>query len=142
MFGKLFGKAKANVNAFTKRDLFEAAVAAGVLVAYADGDCSDNEIDTLENLLQNNPALANFKSEISKQIGNYCNQMEASARMGKRNLMKEIKDCEHNHEEAETILIVALDVADADDDTSADDAEGKVLKAIADELGLKVSDYE
>lgn len=142
MFGKLFSKAKGGLNAFKNRDLFEAACAAGVLVAYADGNCSDKEIDAIEKLLTNNPALANFKGEINKQVGSYCNQMEASARMGKRNLMKEIADCEHSVEEAETILIIALDVADADEDASGDDAEGKVLESIAQTLGLKVSDYE
>jgi tellurite resistance protein TerB len=138
MFGKFFNKAKNEVAAFKNADLMQAAVAAGVLVAYADGDCSDEEVDTLMNVLGSSPALAPFKDKIAENFEKYSQLMEASKRMGTRDLMKEIEDCKHDDTEAETVLIVALDVADADGD---DPKEAIVLEKIAKALGLKIEDY-
>jgi tellurite resistance protein TerB len=139
MFGKLFGKGKAAVKQFTNRDLLQGSIAAGVLVAFADGDCSDNEVDTLLTMLEANPALGAFSSEIPAVLEDYCRQMNVSARAGKRNLMKEIRDCTEDKEEAEQILIVALDVADADGEVTPE--EQALLENIATSLGLRVADY-
>lgn len=138
MFGKLFNKAKSKVKTFQSKDLAEAAVAAGVLVMYADGDASDNEVDTLLTVLEASPALSEFRAEIPAIFEGYCKLMESSPRLGKRDLMKEIKECACDPEEAETVLIVALDVGDADGN---DPKEEKVLQDIATALKLKLSDY-
>lgn len=140
MFGKLFNRGSKAIKQLNNKDLFQATMAAGVLVAYADGNCSDTEVDGLLSLLEANPALEAFKPEIPALLNDYCKQMDVSFRAGKHNLMKEIKDCEHDADEGEQILIIALDVADIDGEVT--DEEQKVISDIAEALGLNVADYE
>lgn len=138
MFGKWFNKAKSEVAKVTKRDLMEASVACGVLVMYADGDATDNEVEKLLTVLQTMPSLSEFQSDIPSVFEKYSQLMSKSARMGKLELMKQIRDCEHDKAEAEQILIVGLDVSDADG-LSAEEED--VLKNIATTLGLNIAEY-
>lgn len=140
MFGKLFNRGAKVAKQFNNKDLFEAAVAAGVLVAWADGDFSDSEFDGLLSLLEANPSLQPFKNDIPSLVESYSNQMKVSFRAGKRSLMKQIEDCEGDTDESEQVLILALDVADIDGEVSPE--EDKIIKDIAKALGLNPADYE
>ena len=140
MFSKLFNRGTKVVKQLNSKDLFEAAVAAGVLTAWADGEFSDSEFDGLLNLLEANPALEAFKADIPGLVESYSKQMEVSFRAGKRNLMKQVTDCQGDHDESEQVLILALDVADIDGKVSPE--EEKVLSDIAQALGLNIKDYE
>lgn len=142
MFGFLKKKRKEAVAAIGKienRDLMEAIVGASVLVAFADGDCSADELNKLSNIVENNPNLKHFGSEIGKTIDSYAAQYESSARMAKLNLMKEVTDVSASEDEKQQVLIIAIDIAEADG--QIDDDERAVLDMIAKEYGLKVDNY-
>lgn len=120
------------------KDLMEAMVAAGVLVAYADGDLSAEENDTIKKMIKVSPQLSAFGDEPVKVFDKYADIMEASARQGKFDLLKEVSDVTAE-EDKTRVLIMAIEVADANDDIDAD--EMKMLEAIASKLGLRVSDF-
>lgn len=142
LFDKLKGLGASLVNSavsINNKDLMEAMVAAGTIVAYADGDCSDEEVSVVSAILGSSKQLEAFGDEPAKVFDKYCDKMEASKRMGKNDLMKEIKDVAGNEEDSVRVLIMAIEVADADDNIDAD--EMKTLEAIAKALSLNLSDY-
>ena len=55
IFGSLFGKKAANVKQelakVENRDLMEAIVAGSILVAYADGECEEEELAKMEQVI-------------------------------------------------------------------------------------------
>ncbi len=141
---KLIGKAKnlaETVIPVDNTDLLEGMVASGTLVAYADGDCSDDEITTIQNILNSSTQLSAFGNQPSAYFDSCCDKIEASKRMGKLDLMKEIKEvgAKGVEEDSVRVLIIGIEVADADD--NIDDDEMKVLGDIAKALGLNLSDY-
>ena len=122
-------------------DLMEGMVAAGTLVAYADGDCSDDEVQTIQSILNSSTQLSAFGNKPAQYFDACCDKIEASKRMGKMDLMKEIKEVGETgvEEDSVRVLIMAIEVADADD--NIDEDEMKVLNDIAKVLGLKLADY-
>lgn len=122
-------------------DLMEGMVAAGTLVAYADGDCSDEEVTTIQAILNSSEQLKSFGNQPSAYFDACCDKIEASKRMGKVDLMKEIKDVADAGKEEDNVrvLIMAIEVADADDNIDEDEME--VLGKIAKTLGLSLNDY-
>ena len=142
LFDKLKGLGQSLVNtavSVNNKDLMEAMVAAGTIVAYADGDCSDEEVAVVSAILNSSPQLEAFGDEPAKYFDKCCNQMEASKRMGKNTLMKEIGDVAGNQEDSVRVLIMAIEVADADD--NIDEDEMKMLNDIAKKLNLTLADY-
>ena len=141
--GKMFSKKKAAIEVkvakVENRDLMEAIVAAAVLVAFSDGECSAEELLTLQGIVETNDNLKHFGSEVGKTIDNYSAKYEASKRMAKVQLMKEITDVEANEEEKIQVFIIAIDIADADG--NIDEDEMKVLKEIGKTLGLNPDAY-
>ena len=88
---KLIGKAKGLAEQIVpadNTDLMEGMVAAGTLVAYADGDCSDDEITTIQNILNSSTQLSSFGNQPSAYFDACCDKIEASKRMGKLDLKK------------------------------------------------------
>ena len=59
--------------------------------------------------------------------------------MAKLKLMEEIKDVSASEDEKQQVLIIAIDIAEADG--QMDDDERAVLDMIAKEYGLKVDNY-
>lgn len=142
MFG-FFKKKKAAVSItlhkVENRDLMEAIVAGSILVAYADGDCSSEELQKLGDVIAANDNLAHFGSEIGKTIDKYSAMYEAGSRLAKVKLMKEIKDVECDEEQKIEAFIIAIEVADADGEI--DEKEMAVLKDIGKQLGLNPENY-
>lgn len=121
------------------KDLMEAMVCAAALIAYADGDLGDDEVVKISAILDSSHALVAFGTEPAQFFDKQCKALESSYRMGRLTVMKEIEDVKGNKEEAEMVLIMAIEVAYADGECDAD--EDKELKAIAGKLGLKLEDY-
>ncbi len=141
---KLIGKAKGLAEQIVpadNTDLMEGMVAAGTLVAYADGDCSDDEVTTIQKILNSSTQLSAFGNTPAQYFDACCDKIEASKRMGKLDLMKEIKEvgAAGVEEDSVRVLIIAIEVADADG--NIDDDETKVLGEIAKALGLTLNDY-
>lgn len=141
--GKLFTKKKAalevKLHKVENKDLMEAIVAGAVLVAHADGDCSDEELSVLHNIIEANDNLKHFGSEIGKTIDRYCDMYKAGARLAKVKLMKEINDVSADEEQKIEAFIIAIEIADADG--TIDDSELTMLKEIGKTLGLNPENY-
>lgn len=121
------------------KDLMEAMVCAAALIAYADGELEDEEVAKIQQILSSSKALEAFGSEPETFFDKQCTVLEASYRMGRLTVMKEIADCKGNQDEAEMVLIMAIEVAFADGEMEPE--EEKELNAIANKLGLKLADY-
>jgi len=146
MFGNLLSKLKGGAESLVNSalssndtDVMEAMVAAGVLAAYADGDLSDDETKVVVGILGASKQLEVFGDEPIKLFDKYCDTMEVSKRTGKFTLMKEIADLKGDKDNSIRVLLMAIEVSDADNDIDAD--EMKVLRAIAKELSLELNDY-
>lgn len=139
LFKKKAAAVKVELHKVENRDLMEAIVAGSILVAYADGDCSPEELQKLSDVIAANDNLAHFGSEIGKTIDKYSSMYEAGSRLAKVKLMKEINDIQADEEQKIEAFIIAIEVADADGEI--DDDEMKILKEIGKTLGLNPETY-
>lgn len=143
MLGKLFGKkgreAQAKIKKLENRDLAEALIGASLLIAAADGTIDDDEIMNLNAQLDAHPALQGFGAEIGKMVDDFSRRLKTGFLIGKVQIMREIKDCAHDENEAEDIFVAAITIAQADGEI--DEKEIAVLKEIGKVLGLNLATY-
>lgn len=140
MFAALKSKFTGSVAKFSgRKDFLEAVCAASALVAFADGDASDAEIDTSIKSITSNAQLSGSFStrEIETTAETMMNRAKGG-RVGRNGLYKEIEDIKADHEMAETVLLTALDVAD---NGGIDEKEKNVLAEVAKRLSLNLSSY-
>lgn len=122
------------------RNLLEGIAASVALVMGADGNYSDTEFEQGVNLMQSNDKLSAFKpAEIEEILAKYATKLRGSYRVAKPTLLKEIRECANNEEDAEQILLVAIDIADQEG--GIDDKEMAAIRDIAAALGLKADKY-
>lgn len=140
-----FKKAKAKLDEKANRlqgrtDLLEAVCAAAALVAAADGDISDVEIDATVKAVKANTILSGSfaPSEIDKAINKALTVAEGG-RVGQRQLRKEIEDVAGDADDGEIVILTALDIAEADG--NIDDDEMKALGNIAGVCGQDLKSY-
>ncbi|MEE9983683.1 tellurite resistance TerB family protein [Agrobacterium pusense] len=121
-----------------KTDFLEAVCAASALVATADGDLDDSELLAAVAAVKSNAALSGaFDARaIETTMDKMCRR--AVGRVGKAGLFKEIEDIKADHDMSETVLLVALDVADSG---GISDDEKAVLAKIASTVGLDLAKY-
>ena len=143
MFGKMFGKkasaAKAEIKKFENRDLMEAMVGGCALVAFADGECEQEEVKKIDELLRTSKALEGFGAEITTTLNRFCERLTASYRAGRIEILREIEEVKGNRQEAEDVLVTMLTIAEADGEI--EEAEQKERTTVADRLGLRIADY-
>lgn len=142
MFGLLKKKGKsvaAEVKKLENRDLAEALVGASLLVAAADGEIEPEEIQNLNQQLEAHPSLQGFGNEIGKMVDSFSKRLDAGFLIGKTQIMREIKDCQHNDQEAEDIFVAAITIAQSDGEVEPE--ELAILKEIGRTLGLTLSNY-
>ena len=135
---KLFG-AKASVKKLENRDLMQAIVGGCLLVAAADGEISKNESAQVDLQIRANKNLEHFGAEITKQVNLFTEQLQAGFRLGRMNIMREIRDIKNNPADAEEVFVNMLTVAEGDGDISPE--EMKVLVEVGTELGLRPKDF-
>lgn len=135
---KLFG-AKASVKKLENRDLMQAIVGGCLLVAAADGEISKNESAQVDLQIRANKNLEHFGAEITKQVNLFTEQLQAGFRLGRMNIMREIRDIKNNPADAEEVFVNMLTVAEGDGDISPE--ELKVLIEVGTELGLRPKDF-
>ncbi|MCW1825727.1 tellurite resistance TerB family protein [Enterobacter asburiae] len=138
-FSKKARKAVAEVKKFEKRDLAQAVINASWLVAYADGECSNVEKASVDQVLRANPVLGAFTSEIQGISQTIIAQLDANYKVGRLAAYREIEDCKGDQREAEDVLVTAIAIAEADGEIQ--EAEKKVLDEIANRLGLRLETY-
>lgn len=139
IFKKKAAAAKITLHKVENRDLMEAIVAGAVLVAFADGDCSSDELEKLQGIIESNDNLAHFGSEIGTTIDKYSSMYESGARLAKVKLMKELKDVSADEQQKEEAFIIAIEIADADGEIDED--EMKVIRDIGKAYGLNPDNY-
>lgn len=141
MFGfkkKFFG-AKVAAKKMENRDLMQAVVGACLLIAAADGEISKAEAGQIDKQLRANKNLEHFGAEITAQTNLYTEQLEASFRIGRMNILREIKDIASNPLDAEEVFVNTIAVAEGEG--GLDDGEIKVLAEIGNVLGLRLKDF-
>ncbi|OPA84308.1 tellurite resistance protein [Pseudomonas fluorescens] len=141
MFGigkKLFG-AKRAVKKLENRDLMQAIVGGCLLVAAADGEISKNESAQIDIQIRANKNLEHFGPEITSTVNLYTEQLQASFRIGRMTILREIRDIKNNPADAEEVFVNMLAVAEGDGEISAQ--EMKVLAEVGNELGLRLKDF-
>lgn len=141
MFGlkkKLFG-AKVAAKKIENRDLMQAIVGGCLLVAAADGEISKNESAQVDLQIRANKNLEHFGSEITTTVNLFTEQLQAGFRLGRMNIMREIRDIKANPSDAEEVFVNMLTVAEGDGDIS--EQEMKVLAEVGTELGLRLKDF-
>lgn len=143
MFGKMFGKkanaAKAEIKKFENRDLMEAMVGGCALVAFADGECEQEEVKKIDELLRTSKALEGFGAEITTTLNRFCERLTASYRAGRIEILREIEEVKGDQREKEDVLIAMLTVAEADGEI--EEGERKELDVVAQRLGMRLDDF-
>lgn len=135
-----FGKIGKSAKSIAKQNVFEAIVAASVLVAAADGEIEKKESEKLEKMLSNNDSLSSFKkTEIQRLVSKYSATVETDFRMGKIKMLKEIENITENASDAEEVFVTAISIAEADGEIESKELE--VLVEIGRRLGLNLKDY-
>lgn len=142
MFAKLKDRLTSGASRLNGRtDLLEAVCASAALVAAADGSIDDNEVDaTIVAVSSNANLAAAFDSRTIEQTINTMLDRAQAGRAGRSGLYKEIDDVASNPEDAELVLLTAMDIADADGEVDA--AETAVINKIANKLRLDPAKYD
>lgn len=141
MFGKLKKKLGGGLNRFSgNTDFLEAVCASAALTAFADGDCSDDELSVAIKTVSSNPELTEaFKpAAIEKTMDAMMTRAQAG-RTGRMGLYKEIGDID-DQEMSDTVYLIAMDIAEADGDIGRE--EKAVLAKIASTLGVNQSKFD
>ncbi|APZ53718.1 tellurite resistance TerB family protein [Salipiger abyssi] len=141
MLAKLKERLSGGANRLQGRtDLLEAVCASAALVAAADGSIDDSEIEGAVKAVTANEALNTAFD--ARQIEGCMQRMldrAGGGRVGQMTLMKELDDIASNTDDAEMVLLTAMDIADADG--TVDETERAMIDKIAKRLGLKAESY-
>lgn len=136
MLAKIKEKLMGSVNGLSgRKDFLEAVCAASALVASADGEVSDKEIETTKKVVTSSPVLVKaFKTREIESCIDTMLKRAASGRTGRAGLYKEIEDVKADGGMAETVYLSAYDIAEADGNIATKEKE--VLTQIASRLGV------
>ena len=120
-------------------DYLQAVCAAAALIAAADGDIEDSEIDQAKEIIATNDTLSSIykKDEIEKMLDGYLRK--AKTNYGKQALERELADVKNDHSKAMDVFAMAVDVSQADGDMEPQ--EVAALKKVAKILAVNPSDF-
>jgi tellurite resistance protein TerB len=121
------------------RKLLKAAVGAGIWISSADGNIEDFEVKKLEKVIFFNQHLKVFGGETTSTVDEYEQLFTDSVRAGRLEVRKLLGEIASNREEAELVLVIVLDVAEANGNVGDD--EQAVINEIGKLLGLDPSKY-
>lgn len=139
LFGKQVGNAQAEMKKVVNRDLMQAIVGGGLLVAAADGQIEDSEVQKLDELIRSNPNLGHFGSEITDTINRFTAQLKANFQVGRLAIKRELADVKNVPADAEEAFVNMIAIAQADGEIEP--AELVVLKEIGMHFGLRLTDF-
>lgn len=122
------------------KDLVEAVVFGSVMMAHADGELEDSELENLQKQLEGNDIFAGFpQAELGKMIDKACGYFKMGAIMGNKKCTDELKDVKNNPKHADEVMTAVLTIAFADGEF--EDAEKKCAEKIAGILNVRLKDY-
>ncbi|PTU03211.1 tellurite resistance protein [Pseudomonas sp. HMWF031] len=139
LLGKHTGNAQAEMKKVVNRDLMQAIVGGGLLVAAADGEIEPSEVSKLDELIRANPSLSHFGSEITETINRFTAQLNANFQVGRLAIKRELADVKNCQQDAEEAFVNMIAIAQADGEIEP--AELVVLKEIGLHFGLRLSDF-
>ncbi|MFK0090852.1 tellurite resistance TerB family protein [Pseudomonas sp. NPDC090755] len=139
LLGKHTGNAQAEMKKVVNRDLMQAIVGGGLLIAAADGEIEASEVAKLDELIRANPNLSHFGSEITETINRFTAQLNANFQVGRLAIKRELADVKNSQADAEEAFVNIIAVAQADGEIEA--GEMVVLKEVALHFGLRPQDY-
>lgn len=123
-----------------RTDLLEAVCASAALVAVADGEIEDEEIEATTKAVSANEVLTvSFDARTIEACIQRMLERAQGGRVGQMGLYKEITDVASNTEDAELVMLTAIDIAEADGEIEPE--ERVVMDKIGSKLGLKVDNY-
>lgn len=120
------------------KDFLEAVCASAALIAAADGEVEDAEVESILEACKTNDKLAAAYKQ--HEVEEVLTKMltKAKTRAGKMSLKRELGDVT-DHQMKEDVFLMALDVAESDG--QIEDAEKPVLLEIAGIYGLDPKKY-
>lgn len=140
MFGmKKLAAALGSLNKSEHRPLMLAIVAGGVLVAAADGNIEDTELNTLSAVIANNATLKVFGGEATDAMNGFIRTITAAPTSGKLEVLRAIEAVRSDRKDAQTVMAAIIDVASQG---GIEAAERAVLTRIANVLGQSLSDFD
>ena len=140
MFKKKGAEAGAAIARLENKDLVEATIFGAVLVAYADGDLEDSELENLQLQIEANDIFQGFpQAEIGKMIDKAVGLFKAGAILGRKKAMDQIKDLVHDADSGSEAFAAIATVALSDGEIEA--AEEKILREIAKILGVRYEEF-
>ena len=143
----MFGKLKEMLGSGAKKlagrtDPLEGICAASALVMAADGDISDDEVETLVVSFQNHAIIGSaFKAnEIEAAVDKQLSRARKGM-AGKLGLKKEIEEAasKNSSDEMEMLFMIVLDVATADGNITA--SERTAIDQVGKMVGFSASAY-
>lgn len=143
MFGKLKEKLAGGSKKLSgKTDLLEGICSMASLVACADGDIEDSEVESALSALQNHATLSEAftSTQIEQALDKQLKRAKGGA-AGKLALKREIDEMKTKNpvDELEMAFVIALDIAQADGEIEPE--EKKVLDDLGRRLGFSLSNY-
>lgn len=137
MLGRKGSEARQTIGNLENRDLMQAIVYGCYYIAAADGDLEPAEIEKVDRLLQNNPKLQGFGSELHACVEKARADFEqGGARVIRMNALRELADVKHSPDQAETVLVMMITTAEADGEIEP--AEMEALERAAQALGVSL----
>lgn len=130
---------KADLIKVENRKLLQAVCGAGIWVSAADGNIEDSEVKKLEKVISSNKHLKIYGAETTSTVDEFEQKFTDSIRAGRLEVRKLLEEISSNRDEAELVLVIVLDVAEANGDVGDD--EQAVINEIAKLLGLDASKY-
>ena len=130
---KAAANAEQNLEKKLSKDLVEGVISGSLLVAFADGTCDDEEINSLTDLLEAEESFAAWATEVPALIDRYSKKLRAGYKLGKLSALRELGDLKGNSADAELCFACIETVAD---NGGISDEERAVLKEIAGALGV------
>lgn len=153
LFDRFKGKAKDTAKAAVKlnnKDLVEALTGALALVVMSDGTAAADEVSKVKGLLRTNKNVADYASEVERMFEKFIERLQAGYRPARQEILREISQVKANKFDAESVLLNAIEVAEACSDAPTEENpnpekisadEEKALDAIAKALDLSLEDY-
>lgn len=138
-FSKKGATVKQEMAKVENRDLMEAIVAGSLLIAYADGECEEEELKKMEQVINALPELKHFGSEVSDTIGRFHSILESGFRIGKLKVLKELEDIKGSEADRQLVFNVMLTIAESDGEVEPQ--EVAVLKEVGQRMGINLRDY-
>lgn len=122
------------------KDLVEAVVFGSVMMAHADGELEDSELENLQKQLEGNDIFEGFpQAELGKMIDKACGYFKMGAIMGNKKCSDELKDVKNNPKHADEVMTAVLTIAFADGEL--EESEKKCAEKIAGILNVRLKDY-